>query len=650
MRIIKRLCAAAVSAGLLIYTIPAVQAEGPDPDFDAFLDEAFAELLEDDYLTMHYTVRDYQSYGIEKPDLTVGDASWESFAEMADDCNDMLEDLHAFRYDALSAEQKVDYDVLEFYLETTAGVNSYPGVVAYFEPGDGIHDNLLTNFTEFVFYEKKDIDDYLTVLADVPNYMTEAVRVTKRQAEQGYFMTDEALDETLEAMREFTAKKKDNQLIVIFDENVAAFDGLSDAEIRTYQEKNRDIVLNQIIPVYDRCAQELDALRGSRSFEGGLCNYAGGGADYYKALLRYKTSSKDSAEEQLDLCTDVLRELINDYITLVMTSPDAEAQFEQETVSFKTPDEILEYLSSHLDDFPKGADVTYRYSYLDPSVANDSVVAYYMNPPMDAYRDNVIRINGDNISDENDLYETLAHEGFPGHLYQMTWYLATSPAPVRCVLGNLGYTEGWAMYTELIAWDNSGLSEGARELHKIYTALSYVEDAAVDLGVNGLGWDVNDVEAYLDSLGLNAATGQDLYDYVVKFPGLLLPYGVGMARFMTLRKIAEESMGSSFVLKDFNEVLMTNGDRPFELVQADVAAYLERNGKNASGLEADPKPETTFEPYYPELDNSWAGSSNHAVLNRGAPRTAGFFTAGAGLLAAVLLYLNDRRNRKGPLA
>ena len=94
---------------------------------------------------------------------------------------------------------------------------------------------------------------------------------------------------------------------------------------------------------------------------------------------------------------------------------------------------------------------------------------------------------------------------------------------------------------------------------------------------------------------------------------------------------------------------MTNGDRPFELVQADVAAYLERNGKNASGLEADPKPETTFEPYYPELDNSWAGSSNHAVLNRGAPRTAGFFTAGAGLLA-VLLYLNDRRNRKGPLA
>ena len=142
------------------------------------------------------------------------------------------------------------------------------------------------------------------------------------------------------------------------------------------------------------------------------------------------------------------------------------------------------------------------------------------------------------------------------------------------------------MYTELIAWDNSGLSEGARELHKIYTALSYVEDAAVDLGVNGLGWDVSDVEAYLDSLGLNAATGQDLYDYVVKFPGLLLPYGVGMARFMTLRKIAEESMGSSFVLKDFNEVLMTNGDRPFELVQADVAAYLERNGKNASGLEA----------------------------------------------------------------
>ena len=623
-----------------------VRAEGEDNSkFDEFQTELFVEFMENDYLTMHYTVKDYGKYGIEKPELIAGKADWQSFEDEANRLQDCLDRLHKFDPDTLSERQKAEYDSIEQYLESMIGLNRLPTVSAYFEPGNGIHDNLLTNFTEFVFYEKGDIEDYLTVLESVPQFMEDAVEVTKRQAEAGYFMTDSALDETLDSIREFTAKKNDNELIIIFDEALAAMSDLTEEERAQYSQRNREIVLNSYIPSYEKTADVLANLRGSRNFEGGMSSYKDGGSEYYKWLVQLKTSSKDSIESQLDLCTGILNDLIDQYITLVMTNPNAENAYNSETVAYKTPDEILGYLSTHLNDYPAAADVTYQYSYLDPSVASDSVVAYYVVPPLDDYRHNVVRINGDNVSDENDLYETLAHEGFPGHLYQNTWYLAQNPNPLSSAISQIGYSEGWAMYSEMVAWDISGLSEGARELHKIYVALSYIEDAAVDLGVNGLGWTVDDLADWLNSLGLNPASAQDLYDFVINYPGMLLPYGVGMARFMTMRQIAEEELGSDFNLKEFHQAMLKNGSRPFEDVQKDLNDYL---GKGEQLFEGEgPMVMPTPVPVEkPEISNPAALLN----LDHYVEPYVFYFTGGSLILAIIMLILRGRQDRKDPLA
>ena len=404
--------------------------------------------------------------------------------------------------------------------------------------------------------------------------------------------------------------------------------------------------MNSYIPSYEKTADELEKLRGSRNFEGGMCNYKDGGSTYYKWLVQLKTSSRDSIESQLDLCTSILNDLIDEYITLVMTNPNAENAYDSETVSCKTPDEILSYLSTHLEDYPPAADVTYKYSYLDPSVTNDSVVAYYVVPPVDDYRHNVVRINGDNVSDENDLYETLAHEGFPGHLYQNTWYLAQNPNPMSSAISQIGYSEGWAMYSEMVAWDISGLSEGARELHKIYVALSYIEDAAVDLGVNGLGWTVDDLSDWLNSLGLNAASAEELYDFVIEYPGMLLPYGVGMARFMTMRQIAEEELGAKFNLKEFHEAMLRNGSRPFEDVQNDLKDYLGKDNGQLFEGEGPMNMPTPPQAEKPEFSEPIVPFN----IGRDIEPYLLWCTAGFGALAVVMLILRGRLNRKDPLA
>ncbi len=552
--------------------------EGDDPSFDDFMTREFIETMESDYLGMHFTVKDYRKMGIEKPELLFGDATWESYAAAVEENQDVLDELHTFDYDKLSVCQQHDYDTIERYLIQTIELNKYPQHDQLFNPYTGVVNNIETNLTEFIFYTEEDFRDYLEVIRDIPEFLQEAIDVTKKQAEMGIFMTDAILEEGLDTINRLTEKKEDNELIVIFNESVDAFEGLSAADKESFKKQNHDTIINEVLPAFEHCAEELEKLRGSNRYEGGLANYPDGAA-YYQALAQYKTSSNLSVQELLDLCTEYIDSVIDDYITLYYSGVISDDSVYEEELPERSPQEVLAYLQAHLQNYPEGPEVTYTSKYLDPSVANDATVAYYVNPPVDDIKANVIKINGDNISNSVDLYDTLAHEGFPGHLYQITWYLDKNPHPMRNVVGSIAYTEGWAMYTELEAFDFSELSEGARAVNKINIALGYVEDCAIDLGVNGLGWTVDDVKKYLQDNGLNAESAQSLYDFVLGRPGLLLPYGYGLLMNHRMRGKAMAALGDSFDIVDYHRVILEYGDRAFDFVEKDIDAYITSMGK-----------------------------------------------------------------------
>lgn len=633
MGMTKRISTLFITFAMMIAVILPVTAEAENREFDQFLKDEFVRLMEDDYLTMHFSVIDYESFGIEKPERITGDASWESFSDEVNRCDKALDALHQFDIETLSPQQKIEYQCYEFFLESARDLNKYPQCSGYFEPGSGIQDNLMTNFTEFVFRKPEDVRDYLDTLKTVPDYIADALRVTEKQAKDGYFMTDGMLDETQDAIEDFTSVREENPLIVIFEENIDAADFLSGEEKDACKKENRDIVLNSVIPAFESASTALEKLRGSRGFEGGLCNFKNGGSDYYSALVRYKTSSNQSVEDQVSFLRSFMVDLVNQYIDILMSQPMADAQYQDEVVEWDTPDEMLDYLMSQLDEYPEGPEVTYTCNYLDPSVASDTLMAYYMTPPVDNLRDNIIRINGDNVTEENSMFETLAHEGLPGHLYQFTYAMNGHQSNLRTALSFLGYSEGWAMYAEVQSWDRSHLSEESIALHKIYTTLSYVEDAAIDLGVNGLGWTVEDVRRFVDGIGLNGDSAPDLYDYVLSHPGLLLPYGYGIAKNLSLRAQAESELRSKFDAKAFNTVLLENGTVPFTIVEEQFMRYmLEATGKT---------PESSSAPV-PSFAPAGTGQSSPIPLYIGL----GVFAAVAIVSGAAL----HRLKRKDPLA
>lgn len=548
-----------------------------EESFSEFEDELFQEMMSEDYTTLHFSLRDYQKYGIEKPEVNIGDASWDDYEDSVEECDEYLKKLQSFDYDSLSETEQKDYRTIAFYLERNKELNSYPYFDWAFNSAEGVIDNLLTTFTEFVFYEKEDIDDYLTTLASVPAYLDQCLENTKKQAAEGYFLTDAMLKEIEDAIQKFVDKKDDNELIKIFDENIDAFDGLSAEEKEAYKKKNQEIVLNAYIPSYEKVAEELQKLKGSRKADYNVSSLDGG-SDYYAALARYKTSIDADVETILDICTQYIEKSVDELYDIMQNH----SEVTEETLDFDSAEDVLSYLEDHLDAFPALDKVYYNVQYLDPSVANDSIVAYYLSPPVDDMRDNVIKINGDNVSDVIDLYTTLAHEGFPGHLYQTNYYIQQQPSLLRTQLTMMGYQEGWGMFAEGQALHVSGLSEYASEYQKINIELNYVLSAAVDLGVNGLGWSTKDVSKYLDNLDLNSSIAKDLYDFATLQPGTILPYGVGVAMFELLENKAKNALGNDFDQKAFNEVLLNDGNRPFEVVEDDVNAYcgIDENDEN----------------------------------------------------------------------
>lgn len=578
MQIIKKISAWIVSLCLVSGMVLPVIAQ---QDFDAYIENEFSELISESYMDMHFSMEDYSKYVKSKPEVKYGEHSWEEYEKDKKELEERLEKLHAYDRKSLTAQQQNEYDTYEFYLTNMISLNAMPDFDFTFAPASSAIESIQTNLSEFVFRNEEDFKDYLVVVDSVDDYLEDCLSVTEKQAENGYYLTDAQLDEICSIIDAFTEKKEDNALIVSFEDALDNCDYLNDETKEEYSQENRNIILNDIIPAFEKAEEELKSLKGSRKVGYSVSDLKGG-KEYYTVLARLKTGMDQDVDDLLETCTSYLQICINQYMDLMNQS---DTSFINETVDLNTPEEILAYLEKNIKDLPELNDVSYTVSYLDPSIASPSISAYYVTPPIDNLNKNVMKINGDNVSEINDLYSTLAHEGFPGHLYQTVEYYNSQVSPLRYITSPIGYTEGWAMYAETLGWSVAPVSKEAAAMQCVSLSLNYVLDAAVDLGVNGLGWSVNDTKDYLDSLGLNSEIAQDLYDFVTLQPGVILPYGYGIAEILMLKQQVKNALGNDFSNAEFNEVILTGGARPYATVEEDVDSYLATKGVSSAGKE-----------------------------------------------------------------
>ena len=173
----------------------------------------------------------------------------------------------------------------------------------------------------------------------------------------------------------------------------------------------------------------------------------------------------------------------------------------------------------------------------------------------------------------------MAHEGFPGHLYQNIYFQQTNPHKVRATQSFVGYTEGYAdlaAYDALEMLDIPNEYKGIARIDSI-TFNSHILYSIIDLGVNYFGWNVKTLAKKLDNLMLDSSMAQDLYDTVVAMPGVFVRYGVGFVNHINLRKKAMDELGDKFDYVAYDKAIVENGPLPFAILEGVVEDYINEN-------------------------------------------------------------------------
>ena len=221
-----------------------------------------------------------------------------------------------------------------------------------------------------------------------------------------------------------------------------------------------------------------------------------------------------------------------------------------------------------LKDFPQLPECSYTLKDVPKALELSLSPAFYLTSPIDDSSQNVIYINRNPIYDNQPLYNTIAHEGYPGHLYQNVFFGATAPDKVRSLLSFPGYAEGYATYAEHLSYHYMGLDTDAASILQLSSSVTLGIYASLDLGIHYEGWSREQAENFLYKYGIQSSeTAGEIYHAIVAEPTSYLKYYVGYMEFLTLRQKAEKQWGKDFTEKRFHQYILEMGDAPFSVLE-----------------------------------------------------------------------------------
>lgn len=556
--------------------------------FDTFARDLFVELVSRDEITLNFTLADPQVYGITEAESAFGSYSMETIESGREQDKEILAALKKMREEELTEEQRLTYRILrEMLKEQDAG----KGLELYEEPLNsvtGTHLTLPVLLAEYRFYGKESVDTYLGLLEQIDVYYGELLDFERQKAEAGLFMSDRMADQVIAACRAYLGEVEGSQMDQSFQERLEEVPGISGEEQEAYLAENRRLLEEHFVPAYENLAEGLEALKGSGTNDLGLY-YFPKGRTYYEYLVEhsiypsYSTVNelRQAVEEQLEADLDAM-------YSVLYRSPELAEKFGQYSFDSEDPPVVLESLQKAMTkDFPELPESEYRIKYVPESLEESMSPAFYLVPPMDRPQENVIYINRG--SGDYDTYTLLAHEGFPGHLYQHEYFRRKEAQELRYALSFSAYSEGWGTYAENCSYlfEGNGLEKGMGEVLARNSSVTKGLYALLDIRINYEGWDRKEAADFIRQLfDIDDAVADEIYDSLIADPSNYLLYYTGYLEIVRMRAEAEEALGNAFHAKEFHSFLLDMGPAPFGVIREYFEEWLEAEEKGAVGEKA----------------------------------------------------------------
>jgi len=542
-----------------------------EQQFDAFTEQLFLDEIVLNTINLHYTLAYPENFGITEYEPGLGSFAIEEMRKSYDEMKQLKKELESFSYEQLTKEQQFTYDIILDYIETELSVEDLLLYTEVLGPVTGYQAQLPVLLAEYKFRTVRDIEDYLALVSKVDDIFTELVEFEKEKSKAGLFMSDYVAESIIDQCRQFIENPEENYMIAVFETEINAFDGLSEEEKKNYIAKNKELITTELVTAYQTLIDGLQSLKGTGTNEKGLYYYEDG-VRYYEYLVRSLTGSSRSVKELMDATDKYIYNSIMRMQNVMIKNPNVMNDWDTYEFCETDPEKILKDLAVKIQkDFPALPETNYVIKYVHPSMEEHMSPAFYLTPPVDDSLNNIIYINKSQIT--QDLYTTMAHEGYPGHLYQNVYTASKNLPLVRNLFSNSGYSEGWATYVEYYSYSLGGLDEDLAQVLMLNNSAILGIYAYVDMGVHYLGWDVEDVREYLVYYGLNGDAAQEIFEIMVSEPANYLSYFIGYLEILNLQETAKTAWGNDYSLKKFHEAVLSLGAAPFDLLDEAIKNY-----------------------------------------------------------------------------
>lgn len=577
-----------LAAALLIGTLQGCGGKDPKEEqkkFDAFVEQDFINTMESDYATMHQLMEQPENFGVDEEQVEVSLGARydeETLAAGKAERKKTIDAFGEFDRSLLNEKQRQLYDLyaFNFAIEEKLLEDRFDYYECLFSSAGGLHYALATTFADWELRDEKDVQDLIVILRDTKPYVDSALDYTKRQEEKGLLMLD--LESIIEHCDGILENRENSAVLASIYARLDAL-GLSAEQTQAYKEELKAAFDESFIPAYEdiRAAMIEFQTDGDNHIEG-LAQFEHG-KEYYELLFQAGIGSDRSIDEIEEWMTQEFENGFNDLYEALMSDPEVMDQLLGETsTGFGDYESIMEYLKGHMfADFPEISDTKYEIIALSEELGSDSGIAAYFNlPAFDSTQPRQLRVNplyGDVGSVSN--FVTVAHEGYPGHMYQFTYALEQNQHPYLTTLGrNQAYSEGYAIYASYQAL--AYLDDVSAAYQKAYIAneeISYAVIILADIGIHYKGWDLETFGDFMEEnmLSLSEEEMRAQYMQLQNNPVMFEPYYIGYLEIMALREQAESALGDDFDEKAFHEAILACGALPFEQIREEISAYID---------------------------------------------------------------------------
>ena len=547
--------------------------------FENFAESLFEKEVSGNVLNLHYSLANPEKQGISRPRASLGTLATDN-SNAIRQYEQYEAKLKTFSPAKLSQTNRLTLDMLLLYYHTQASLGEHYLLEEPLGPSLGIQAQLPVLLAEYNFYNNQDITDYLNLLCSTKEYFQSILAFEQTKSDAGFFMCDETLERIQDQCRAFIQNPDSNYMLEIFSQKLKAYGKLSEKDQEQLNLTHKQILKEKVLPAYQTLIEGLEQLRGTGKNTGGLVNFSGG-KEYYQYLLKSQVGIYIPVEKLEKRLTQQLSTDSQEISELLKQHPQLLTLLNEKTdLPDMEPTRVMELLEKNIQqDFPSTASVDFEIRSVHKSMEEFLSPAFYLTPPMDTGAPNVIYINHGRQISNLELFTTLAHEGFPGHLYQTVYFGRQSPSHIRYLIDYSGYVEGWATYVESYAYDYAAdyLSAGTLSSQEASacTRLSWLNRSVnlciyslLDVGIHYHGWTPAQAARFLNLFGIrDAAVTAEIYRYITETPANYLKYYVGYLNFLDLKEEQQSLLGENFDLKSFHQKILEIGPVQFPVLR-----------------------------------------------------------------------------------